>query len=346
MARGRAGKSDGGRGGSAPPVRLHIENWYPRLHELFSVTPKRYAAARRRHPELAARLRATIGTNFERFERDIRSAELLICPALPTEDLARKAPRLRWIHCTGAGIDRLLPLDWLPPGVTLTNNSGVHEQKAGEFAITAILMLNHGVPRMVTHQRQAAWTQVFTTPIAGKTLAIVGVGRMGGAAARHAKRFGLRVIGLRRSGRPHRYVDEMFGPAGLDRMLARADFLLVTLPLTSATRGLIGRRELGKLKRGAGVVNFGRAGVMDYRALAARLRRGELGGAVLDVFDPEPLPSSSPLWGTPNLIISPHCSSDDLVQYIPLTLDLFFENFGRYLAGRPLRNKVRRSLEY
>lgn len=336
----------GGKGGGAPRIRLHIENWYPRLHALFSVTPKRYAEARRRHPELARRLRATIGVNFESFEANIHAAELLICPTLPTEDLARRAPRLRWIHCTGAGIDRLLPLDWLPPGVSLTNNSGVHEEKAGEFAITAVLMLNNGIPRMVTNQRDAAWRQVFTTPIGGKTLAILGVGRMGGAAARHAKRFGMRVIGLRRSGRPHRYVDEMFAPGRLDHVLTQADFLLTTLPLTSATRGLIGRRELDKLKRGAGVVNFGRAGVMDYRALAAKLRRGELGGAVLDVFEPEPLPASSPLWGTPNLIISPHCSSDDLEQYIPLTLDLFFRNFGRYLAGRPLLNRVSRRLEY
>ncbi len=345
MARAGQGKRGGGKGG-APLIRLHVENLYPALHELFSVTPKRYADARRRHPALARRLRATIGTNFEAFDKHIRTAEILICPRLPTEGLAEKAPRLRWIHCTGAGIERLLPLDWLPPGAVLTNNSGVHEEKAGEFAITAVLMLNNGVPRMVTNQRQAAWRQVFTTPIAGKTLAIVGVGKMGGAAARHAKRLGLHVIGLRRTGRPHRYVDQMFGPEGLERVLAAADFVLVTLPLTRATRGLIGDKQLGRMKPGAGLVNFGRAGVMDYEALAAKLGRGELGGAVLDVFETEPLSPTSPLWHTPNLIISPHCSSDDVVRYTPLTLDLFFRNFERYLAGRPLLNRVSPTLEY
>ena len=127
---------------------------------------------------------------------------------------------------------------------------------------------------------------------------------------------------------------------------ARADFVLVTLPLTPETRGLFDRRRLDRMKPTAGLVNMGRAGVVDHAALADKLREGSLAGAVLDVHEPEPLPASSPLWTTPNLIVTPHVSSDDVESYIPLTLDLLFDNLARDLAGRPLRNRVRPRLGY
>jgi phosphoglycerate dehydrogenase-like enzyme len=137
----------------------------------------------------------------------------------------------------------------------------------------------------------------------------------------------------------------MFRPDALDRLLPEADFVLVTAPLTPATRGLLGRRQLDLMKTEAGLINMGRAGIVDYEALVDKLTRGELAGAILDVFDPEPLPASSPLWRTPNLIMTPHCSSD-APDYADRTLDLFFDNFRRYLARRPLRNMVDRALQY
>ena len=133
----------------------------------------------------------------------------------------------------------------------------------------------------------------------------------------------------------------MYGPEGIDAVLRRADFVVVTTPLTPETDNLIDRRRLDLMKPGAGLTNMSRARVVDYRALAEKLRWGSLAGAILDVFDPEPLPPSSPLWRTPNLIVTPHVSSDDDVAYVPPTLDLFFDNVRRYLAGRPLRNRVR-----
>ncbi|MEE9210959.1 MAG: NAD(P)-dependent oxidoreductase, partial [Kiloniellales bacterium] len=243
----------------------------------------------------------------------------------PTENLAARAPKLKWIHIIGAGIEHLLPLDWLPPGVALVNNRGVHAPKSGEYGAMAVLMLDNHLPRLVTQQRAAAFEPVFSTPAAGKTLA---------------------VIGVRRHGRRARWVDEMYGPEGIDEVLRRADFVLVTAPLTPETENLIDRRRLDLMKPGAGLINMSRARVVDYRALAEKLRRGSLAGAILDVFDPEPLPPSSPLWRTPNLIVTPHVSSDDDVSYVPLTLDLFFDNVRRYLAGRPLRNRVRPKLGY
>ena len=122
--------------------------------------------------------------------------------------------------------------------------------------------------------------------------------------------------------------------------------MVVTTPLTDETRGMIGRREMGLMKKSAGLINMGRAPVVDYVALADKLKAGELAGAILDVTDPEPLTKSSPLWSVPNLIITPHVSADDDVDYVPLTLDLVLDNMGRMLAGKALRNKVNPKLGY
>jgi hypothetical protein len=158
--------------------------------------------------------------------------------------------------------------------------------------------------------------------------------------APEAKRLGLRVIGIRRRVRSHRYVDEVFDLRDLHRALRQADFIFVAAPLTPESRNLLDKNMLSSVKAGAGLINVGRAGVVDYDAVRVALKSGALAGAVLDVFEQEPLPSSSPLWRTPNLILMPHCSSDDLALYMPLTLDLVFENARRLMAGRLLKNRV------
>jgi phosphoglycerate dehydrogenase-like enzyme len=169
---------------------------------------------------------------------------------------------------------------------------------------------------------------------------------MGGAAARSASKLGMKVIGVRRTPGRHRHADEILPLAKLHKGLARADFVLIAAPLTPATAHLIDAAAIAAMKDGAGLINVGRAGVVDYDALTAALKDGKLSGAILDVFDPEPLPASSPLWQVPNLIITPHCSSDDLDDYLPRTMDLAFENFARLTAGRRLKNVVDRRLGY
>jgi len=326
-------------------LHIHVEN-VSTMAPVFQIRREQYAAAAARHRGLAARVRTTIGWDLATFDEAMRTADVLVGWRFPREDLAGRAPRLKWIHMTGAGIEHIVPLDWLPRGAVVTTNSGVHAPKAGEFAAMAILMISNHLPALVTAQRQGRWHRIFSTPVRGKTLAIVGVGAMGGAAAARAKALGMRVLGVRRSGRPHRHVDEMFGPGELDRVLPRADVVLVTVPLTRQTRQLIGKRELDLMKPAAGLINMGRARVVDYEALAAKLTRGELSGAMLDVFDPEPLPAESPLWTTPNLLMTPHVSSDDVQSYIPRTLDLVFDNVRRHLQGRPLKNRVQPDREY
>ena len=338
MARGKTS------GRTVKCVHLHVEN-AAELGPVFEATPRRVAEAFARHPRLKGKLRITIGYDGNVLEREIETADAIFAWNFDRRNLATRAPRLRWVHAHGAGVSHLMPLDWLPRGAVLTNSRGVHGPKADEYTAMAILMLNNNLPRSVTNQRKAKWEQPFNTGVAGKTLLILGVGHVGGGAARWAKRFGLRVLGIRRTGKRHPDVDEMHRPQALHKLLPRADFLLITAPLTEETHHVIGARELDLMKPGAGLVNYSRANLVDYKALATRLKGGKL-SAILDVFDPEPLPRSSPLWRLPNLIITPHCSSDDREQYTPRTLDLVFRNMERFIEGKPLLNRVDPRLQY
>jgi glyoxylate/hydroxypyruvate reductase len=325
-------------------VHLHIEN-PPSPGEVFEVTRQRVEKALASYPALRKRIEITIGYDGDILNGALKTADVLFGWSFDRSNLAERAPNLRWIHAHGAGVNHLMPLDWLPPGAVLTNSRGVHGSKADEYAIMSILMLNNRVPEMVASQRRATWNQVFNTSIEGKTLLIVGVGHVGRGAAKWAKRFGLNVIGIRRTGKPHRYVDAMHRPSALRRLLPSADFVLITAPHTRDSHHMIGAREIALLKKGAGIANYSRANLVDYEALRGRLEKGEL-SAILDVFDPEPLPSESWLWHAPNLIITPHCSSDDRELYTIKTLDLVFRNMKRFIAGKPLVNRVDARYQY
>jgi phosphoglycerate dehydrogenase-like enzyme len=325
-------------------IHLHIDN-DTSLDEVFEVTRARINASLKRFPGLARRLKITLEDDGRRLDENLKTADVLFGWNFNRKNLAQRAPRLRWIHAPGAGINHFLPFDWLPENVQFTNNRGIHGARAHEYAIMAILMLNNRVPEMVTHQRAGRWRQCFNSGIEGKTLLVIGVGSVGSGLAAWAKRFGMKVIGVRRTGKPRRHVDEMHKPAALRSLLPRADFVAVTTPATASTRRMLGAKEIALLKTGAGLLNYSRAALVDYGALRKRLAKGEI-SAILDVFDPEPLPAGSPLWKTPNLIITPHCSSDDTERYTPKTLDLVFGQMRRFLAGKPLANVVDRKLEY
>jgi phosphoglycerate dehydrogenase-like enzyme len=276
----------------------------------------------------------------------VTSNDVLCDPHFPLRTLGSEAPHLRWIHVSGAGIEPLLPLDWLPERVVLTNNSGVHAEKIRESAAMMLLMLHARVPAIATNQRHSIWQQIFTASIAGRTVLIVGVGDMGGAVADAARTMRLRVLGVRRGGASHPHVERMYEPSEIDTAHPLADFLVLAAPLTRETRGLLNRGRCGLLKRGVGLINIGRAGLIDNDAMIEALRDGTISSAILDVFDPEPLPARSELWSVPNLLLMPHVTSDDEDLYLPKTFDLVFENARRLLLGAPLLNVVDRQSEY
>nr|WP_245435529.1 NAD(P)-dependent oxidoreductase [Microvirga calopogonii] len=207
-------------------------------------------------------------------------------------------------------------------------------------------MLNFNIPQFVTDKAHCVWAPRFGGTIAGQTILMLGVGSIGSAAARTLRSQGAHVIGVTRSGSPHKDLDELYPVEHLDQLLERADLVVCTLPLTQGTRNLMSAGRLARLKPKCGIINVGRAGVFDYQALEARLRSGELSGAVLDVFPEEPLPISHSLWDCPRLVITPHCCLDDHTTYISACLDIFVENVARFARGQDLINEVDRQAGY
>ena len=338
-----------------PSMRVHVKNNHaspdtfpptPEGEAVFTITRERFDDAAARYPHVARELDVFIDWDLEHFEGSMRTAEVLVAWDLPTADLARVAPNLRLIHIIGAGVEHLCPMDWVPEGVTVVNNRGAHADKAGEYGLMAVLMLHSRLPAIIGNQRRKRWESLYSTPIGGKTLLVIGAGSIGGAVAQRCRALGMRVIGVTRHGRRLDAVDEVYTTEHLDHLLPRVDFVFVAVPFTAETRNLLDARRQALMKRGAGVVNVGRAATVDYKALAANLRSGHLSGAVLDVFDPEPLPSGSSLWSTPNLVVTPHVSADDGDAYVALTLELVFRNLERLLEGKPLVNVVRPELGY
>jgi len=320
-------------------IRVHIENTRDGT-ELYRITPALWDAACSRHCSLARRLDVTLGWDGDVLGHALKTAVIMIGVPSSRQVLAQRAPRLRWIHTTWAGVDEQMPLDWLPARVALTNNRGAHGAKAEQYMRMAYTLLHTRMPEIIAQQRGHQWRQVFTGSIAAKTAVIIGLGDLGQAAARAARQAGMKVLGVSRSGKKVLAVDRAYRAAALDGIISTADFVVVAVPLTPETNGLINRARLDRMKPDAGLINIARASVVDYDALREKLETGELGGAVLDVVDPEPLPPDSPLWDTPNLIITPHVSCDDAEHYIDITLDLWFENLARFVAGRPLKNRV------
>lgn len=269
----------------------------------------------------------TMGETIADFEASAPTIEALIATpgAIRRLDLAR-APKLKLVQSTSAGVDSLAPFDMIPPGVMLLNNRGVHADRAGEFAIMAMLMLTTHMPAFATDQRAHRWQRRSSSIVAGRRATIVGVGGLGGGAARRARQFGIHVTGIRFGSDPHPDCDDTRSFGDLDAVLPASDFLILACPLTVATRHLLDERRIGLLPRHAGVINIGRGGLVDQAALCAALHDGVIAGAVLDVFATEPVAADDPVWDTPNLVMTPHISSDDPDRYNEATLAMFFEN--------------------
>jgi phosphoglycerate dehydrogenase-like enzyme len=253
---------------------------------------------------------------------------------------------VKLVFVTNAGVDGLAPFEWLPAGAILMNNSGAHAPKAGEYIAMAALMLAGRMPETMTAQREAAWRPVFSPPLAGRRVTIVGTGDLGAAGARALRALGVATTGVRTRTEPHPDFDAVAAVADLDSVLAATDILVLACPLTEATRGMLDRRRLELLPAGAGVVNIGRGKLIDGDALCDLLEKGHIGGAVLDVVDPEPLPPQHRMWRTPNLVLTPHVSCDDPSTYNDRSLDILFANLRALRAGEAAPNRVDLSRGY
>lgn len=314
-------------------MHIHIENGPAPLTLSAEVLRQRLKA------EGLERLTVSENHDPEMFEQAVAPADILfLCRKVDLTAARRAAATLRWVQVISAGVEAYLPT--LPEGVELTNASGIHGGKGGEFILAAAMMLNFQIPKFIADKGERRWAPVYGGPIAGKRVTLMGVGGVGSVAARLLRQHGAQVTGVTRSGTTPVELDRCLPVGRLDEVLAETEILISTLPLTPETDGLVDARRLAALPIGAGIVNVGRAGVFDYDALAAGLKSGALGGAVLDVFPKEPLPKEDPLWNCPNLIMTPHCSVDDHTGYIDGCLDIFIKNLRRWRDGQPLHNRV------
>jgi glyoxylate/hydroxypyruvate reductase A len=323
-------------------MRIHIQN-HPKQPQVFNVSPEEWVAALARAAKAEAGYQVSFGETDDEFATVARDVEILVAgpgtiKRLLTALQPDKAPRLKLIFSVAAGVDSLPP-EQVPP-VPYVNNRGAHAEKAGEFVTMALLMLANGMPEFIADQHNKVWRQHFKPGLRGRRLTILGLGAMGGAAAEQAKHFGMQVTGLRTRPEPHPACDRVLPTSALDDVLPETEFLLISAPLTPATRHILNRARIALLPAGAAVINIGRGPLIEQDALCDALDEGHLSGAVLDVFDPEPVPKDDRVWTTRNMVMTPHVSVDDAVSYIPRSLDIFFANLAAFEKGEPLLTLV------
>ena len=286
-------------------------------------------------------LELAVSSNEAEAARLIEETEILYAWNFPRSLLGR-APRLRWIQNMGAGVERFLVPE-LASDVILTRVAGIFGPWMAEYTLGWALWTTQKMERFRAQQRTREWREVNPTRLRGATLCVVGLGDIGRAIARAARAIGMEVVGVSRSGRRVREAHRVLRTAALPRALAAADFVVLTVPLTDATCGLIDAAALAAMKPGAWLINIARGAVVDEAALVSALRERRIGGAVLDVFAEEPLPAAHPLWALDNAVITPHISGPSTPEEIT---PIFQDNLRRYLAGRPLRHVADRRRGY
>lgn len=267
-------------------------------------------------------------------------ADIIVAWHIPQPVLDR-AQRLRWIHATAAGVDGLLVPGVVEGRVRLTSSVGIHSTVLPEHVMALVLAFSRRLHVAVRLQSVRRWDRAACIggEVEGKVLGVLGLGATGRALSRRASAFGMRVIGTKRTPEAMPCVERVLPPEGTDQVLREADYVVVLLPLTPQTRGLIDARALSLMKRSAVLINVGRGPVVVEEALIAALQGGVIAGACLDVFDHEPLSPDSPLYEMENVIITPHVSGAS-PTYFDRAIPLFCENLRRFLAGAPMLNVV------
>lgn len=250
---------------------------------------------------------------------------------------------LEWLSVAFAGIDGVVP--WNEDKLVVTNASGVAATEMGHYAIAAILGCFQGFPASFANQARHKWQYRVNRSARGATLGIVGLGRSGREIARMARAVGLRVVACRTRAEPSPDVETVYPTEQLHEMLRAVDVTVVCAPLTASTQDLFDQPAFAAMKPGAYFINIARGAIVKEQPLIDALVSGHLAGAVLDVVRTEPLPSSSPLWDVPNLLITPH-SSSEYDGWVEEAVRMFADNLERWIAGTPLENRVRSGRGY
>ena len=313
----------------------------------WQIPPQSVETIRQRFPDL----------RFTHATDDVSRAKALVdCDVaftwLMNEAELATCTRLKWVHTSAVAVETFCLPELVARQVIVSNSRGVQSAPIAEHVFAVLLALAKRLPYVVEQQRERHWAQNemlgdrLPWLIKGKTLGLIGAGTIGSEIARLAAAFGMKVVAITRRPRANGVDDiEWMKPGGLNDLLHRSDVVVIAAPLTPETLNMIGAGEMARMKRGAVLINVGRARIVDHVALSGALRSGHLGGASLDVFHREPLPADDPLWAAPNLILTPHTSGfrqghwDDVIE-------LFCENLRRFQRGEPVQFRVEPELGY
>ena len=276
--------------------------------------------------------------------RHLPQTDVLVVTDFRTDLLERCWPdehRIRWVHATSAGVDALMFPALRDSDVLLTNARGVFDLGIAEYVLGAVLMHAKDSLGNLALQRQQRWQHRETALVARQRALVIGAGSIGSEVARLLSALDIEVIGIARTARSAEHFSRVLASEQLDGALPEAEIVVITAPLTDATRGLINRDRLARMRSNALLVNVGRGAIVVTDDLVAALQAGQLGGAVLDVVDPEPLPEGHPLWDLPNVMLSAHMAGD-FIGWRRALGEQFMANLQRWLADEPLLNIVNR----
>jgi phosphoglycerate dehydrogenase-like enzyme len=284
----------------------------------------------------------------------IREAEVYFGFGIP-RDLFEAARKLKWVHSAAAGVGTSLHAGMVASDIVLSNSAGIHSIPIAEYVVAGVLHFFRGLDVAAAQQRERRWDKSFfvspdspVSEVGGARVLVVGAGGIGGQVAVRFRALGATCVGVRRKpdlGVPAGF-QRVIGPDELDSELPEADVVVLTAPLTAESKGLFTAERLKRLKQGSILVNVARGALIDEQALTETLRTGHLRGAVLDVFQQEPLAADSPLWQLRSVLLTPHISPVSPGRFWPRALELFVDNWRRYDRGEPLRNLVDKQAGY
>jgi len=336
-------------------IKIHIRNNHWKKGSLpcdlegeknSSVTKDLFESKLSKYPGIKDKISYLIDWDDDNWKSSMKDADILLAWNFPTKGLSKIAPKLKWIHIVSAGVNHLSPFNWVKKDLVLTNSRGIQAKKAGEFGLMSILMLQNQMTRIITNQKQKDYVTLLSNPIENKNVVVVGTGSLGGSMIKHISSLGANVTGVNRRGRNVNGCSKVIKFDKIDKVLPEADFLYLAVPETNETKGMISKKRLDALKHTCGIVNIGRQSVMDYEHLRKKLKKNEISGAILDVFSEEPISRNSKFWDTPNLIITPHISSDSKGKYIEMVLEKFLTNLTLFIDKKDLINQVDPDLGY
>ncbi|MEP7363199.1 MAG: D-2-hydroxyacid dehydrogenase [Acidobacteriota bacterium] len=295
--------------------------------------------------------RIVVGDNPEMFAEAAPEADVLMNGMMPKElfqQVFLQCRNLSWVHSLSAGLENSLFPELVASPLPMTNSRGVFARSLAEWVITGCLYFDKFLPRLMAQKTASYWKAFDVEELHGKTMGIVGYGRIGQLTAERARAFGMKIIALRKrpelsKGDPN--IDATYTPGQLKDLMAASDFVVCAAPLTPDTEGLINAPMIAAMKPTAVFLNVGRGAVVDEAALITALQEKRIRGAALDVFVTEPLPKESPLWSLDNVLISPHCA-DHTATWLNEAMEFFVANFERHVKGEPLENVVDKSAGY